>query len=307
MEYFILNGHSLPIARDIEDRCLKQFFDVYKEAINRNFKQILLPKYLDPHWYEIPISEGRTIRIWINEQLREYATRVKSLISSIQCIELGKEDIGLDKSSRFSEFYYNNNSVPLLGAAYSLEQLAFSFDSDKIWDEPFFLLEYKELVDTDVKVSNITTREHWNLHFKQILDERRKHALSSTDFENRLNGEFPNIIFTNDASKQLKNEHSPIFLREIWDACQKLNEVIERVEDKASYHDIIHKANLEITDESDTVKKNMKLRRHRMFRYNEDRPFFGHHIKNFSGSKRVHFIIDNNKIVIGYLGKHLPL
>ena len=42
MEYFILNEHSLPIARDIEDRCLNQFFDVYKEAMNRNFKQILI-------------------------------------------------------------------------------------------------------------------------------------------------------------------------------------------------------------------------------------------------------------------------
>jgi hypothetical protein len=43
MEYFILNVHSLPIARDIEDKCLKQFFDIYKEAIKSNFKQILIP------------------------------------------------------------------------------------------------------------------------------------------------------------------------------------------------------------------------------------------------------------------------
>jgi len=41
--------------------------------------------------------------------------------------------------------------------------------------------------------------------------------------------------------------------------------------------------------------------------YDGKRRFFAHHIKNFSGAKRVHFIIDDGKIVIGYLGKHLPL
>ncbi len=304
MKYFILNEHSLHIARDIEDRCLKQFFDVYNEAKKSNFKQILIPNFLDPNWYEIPTSEGRTIRSWINEQSRDYATRVKSLIQSIERPELRMEDI---QGPAVSEFYYNGNSVPLLGAAYLLKQLAFSFGSDEIWNEPFFSLECEELVSNDVKVSNVTTREHWAMYFEQILEERRKQALSSDDIEKWLKGEFSNIIFTNDASKQIKNEHSPVFLREIWDACKKLNEVVERVGDQVSYHHVISETDLQITDESFTVKENRKLNRHRIKTYKGNQYFFGHHIKNFSETKRVHFIIKDNKIVIGYLGKHLPL
>lgn len=304
MEYFILNEHSLPIARNIEDRCLNQFFDVYKEAMNRNFKQILIPILLDPHWYEIPTSEGRTIRSWINEQSRDYATRLKSLIQSIERPELRMEDI---QGPDVSEFYYNSNSVKLLGAAYLLKQLAFSFGSDEIWNESLFLLECEELMDNDIKVSNVTTMEHWDMHFKQILDERREQALSSADIENWLNGEFRNIIFTNGASKQLKDECSQVFSREIWDACKELNEVFERMGDQVSYHHVISETDLDITDESSTVKNNRKLKRYRMKMYNGKRHFFGHHIKNFTGTKRVHFIIKDNKIVIGYLGKHLPL
>ncbi|HJH30245.1 MAG TPA: hypothetical protein C5S51_11280 [Methanosarcinaceae archaeon] len=304
MEYFILNEHSLPIARDIEDRCLNQFFDVYKEAMNRDFKQILISNNVDPNWYEIPTFEGRTIRSWINEQSRDYATRVKSLIQSIERPELRMEDI---QGPDVSKFYYNGNSVKLLGAAYLLKQLAFSFGSDEMWNEPFFLLECEELVSNDIKVSNVTTREHWDIYFGEILEERRKQALSSDDIEKRLKGEFPNIIFTNDASKQIKNEHSPVFLGEIWYACKKLNEVVERVGDQVSYHHVISETDLEITDESSTVKNNRKLERYRMKMYDGKRRFFAHHIKNFSGAKRVHFIIDDGKIVIGYLGKHLPL
>ena len=307
MEYFILNEHSLPIAREIEDRCLNQFFDVYKEAMNRNFKQILISNNVYPNWYEIPTSEGRTIRIWINEQPREYATRIKSLISSIECPELRKEDIEQNKNLHFSEFYYNSNSVPLLGVAHILKQLAFSFDSDDIWNESLFLLECEELMDNDTKVCNVTTREHWDMHFKQISDKRRTQALSSYDIENRLNEEFCNIIFTNDASKQLKDGCSQVFLREIWDACKELNEVVERMGNQVSYHHVISETDLKITDESSTVKNNGKLKRYRMKMYDGKRRFFGHHIKNFSGSKRVHFIIYDGKIVIGYLGKHLPI
>lgn len=303
MEYFILNEHSLHIARDIEDRCLKQFFDVYNEAKKSNFKQILISNFLGPNWYEIPTSEGRTIRSWINEQSRDYATRVKSLIQSIEHPKFRMEDI---QGPNVSEFYYNGNSVKLLGAAYLLKQLAFSFGSDEIWNESVFSLECEELVSNDVKVGNVTTREHWDIHFEQISEERKKQALSSDDIEKWIKGEFPYIIFTTDASKQIKKEHSTVFLREILDACKKLNEVVERASDQVSYRYVISETDLDITDESSTVKNNGKLNRHRKITYGGTRYYFYHHIKNFSGAKRVHFIIKDNKIVIGYLGKHLP-
>ncbi len=301
MEYFILNGHSLPIQKDIEDRCLKQFFELYKTAMNHNFKQILIPNYMDPHWYEIQISQGRTIRHWINEQPRDYRTRIKSLIQSIEC----PLNVGEIRGPRISDFYYNGKSVPLLGAAYLLKQLAFSFNSDKIWNDLFFSLDCEEL-DSDIGVSNATTIEHWDIHFNQILEERKKLALTSDDIEKWIAGEFPHIIFTDNASRLLKRERSPVFLREFWEACEKLNEAIEKANVPISYYYIISETNLDISDESVTVKQNKKLSRHRKMIYDGESHYFWHHIKNFTGWKRVHFTIADNKIVIGYLGKHLP-
>jgi hypothetical protein len=185
--------------------------------------------------------------------------------------------------------------------------LAFSFNSDEIWDEPFFSLRCDEFEGNHLKVNNVTTREHWNVHFEQISDERKGQALNSDDIEKWIDGEFPHVIFTSGASKQLKSEDSQLFLSEIWDACKELNEVIERACSVVSYQYVIRKTNLEITDESSTVKNSSKLNRYRSFTYNGGPCFFYYHIKNFSGKKRVHFIIDDNKIVIGYLGKHLRL
>ena len=304
MDYFILNEHSLPIPKNIENTCLKQFFDLYDAAKKSNFKQILIPNFLDPYWYHIEISEGRTIRTWINEQPRDYAIKLKSLIQSI---ELRKFDFEGIKSPHVSEFYYSGGSVPFLGATYLLDQLAFSFNSDEIWDKPFFTLICDELDNDDIIVSNVATKEHWHLHLTQILDERKMASLSSDDIEGCIKKEFPHIIFVNSASKQLKKEHSKVFLRKIWDACDELNETIEKAEGQLSYQYVIDNTNLDISDESPSVKTNNKFSRERMKTYKGQRYFFGYHIKNFSGGKRVHFIIDNGYIVIGYLGKHLRL
>ena len=308
MEYFVLNEDSLSLTKEIEDRCLKQFFDIYKEAIKSNFKQILIFQSGNNNWYNISIYDDRTIYTWINSQPPDYSMRIKSLISSMQFVELNDEVFEQNKDINFYDFYYNELSVPYLGATYSLKQLALSFSSNEIWDKPFFLLTHKKLENSDINVSNVTTKEHWNLHFMQILDERRDQALNSQDFETRLDKEFSNIIIIDSVLKKLKNEQSKLFLREIWDAFQELNEIIEKAECRISYAYIINKTHLTISDESPSVKQNKKYSRHRMKIYNDKREFFGHHIKNFTGPKRVHFIIDNqkNKIVIGYIGNHLP-
>ncbi len=304
MDYFILNKHSLPITRNIEDRCLKQFFDVYDAAKKFNFKQILIPNDLDPHWYHIEISKGRTILTWVNEQPRDYARKVKSLIQSLELREFTSKDI---KGPHVSKFYYNDISVPFIGATYLLEQLAFSFNSDEIWNKPYFSLICDELDKDDIIVGNVATKEHWHLHLAHILEERKIEAICSDDIEMCIKKHFPHIIFINSASKELKKEHSNIFLREIWDACKELNEAIEKSNGQVSYQYVIDNTNLDISDESSSVKSNNKFSRERMKTYNGKRHFFGYHIKNFSGYKRVHFIIDNDYIVIGYLGKHLRL
>jgi len=124
-----------------------------------------------------------------------------------------------------------------------------------------------------------------------------------------LNNHFPNITFTNSAIKQLNNNNfSNTLFSEIWFVLSALNTTIESI--GGDFNNELIKANsatLNISDESNTVKQNPKLKRHRLFMHDNRRHFFGYHAKNFRNQERIHFTVIENKLVIGYIGKHLPL
>lgn len=311
MEYFILNEHSLPIGRTNETECLTAFFDVYKKAAKQNFKHIRISQNMDSHWYEIPISESRTIRNWISRQEKDYSTRLKNLISSTCTPVFTKEDIEAKNRASLSDFYYETTQVPILGATYLLKQLSFSFNSNNNWNKSFFKLIHQELigdeiVEKEVGVNNVTNENHWDEHFNSILEERSNCILNGRDKALYITKEMPFILFTKDACKQLEKEKSSTFLSEIWGDLLCLNKICENSENISLQH-LKDQSGINMSDESDTVKNNPKLKRYRMKMYNGVRYFFGYHLKNFQGNKRVHFIIEDGKIIIGYLGEHLPL
>lgn len=61
-----------------------------------------------------------------------------------------------------------------------------------------------------------------------------------------------------------------------------------------------------ISSEGKSVSQNPKLRKLREFQIGDKKEYFQKHIKNLSNGYRIHFFEKNNKIYIGYIGKHLP-
>jgi hypothetical protein len=56
--------------------------------------------------------------------------------------------------------------------------------------------------------------------------------------------------------------------------------------------------------ESQTVSKNLQLKKHRMFTIDGKKKFFTKHIKSLPDNNRMYFFEKENKIYIGYIGKH---
>jgi len=238
MEYFILNEHSLPI-NDVSkiDSCLVQFFEVYKIATKRNFKHIRVSNNIDSAWYEISIGNHKTLRDWISEQSSDYSSRLKSLISSTQCPIYDQSQIEEEFRSELSEFRYEGQSVPNLGAVYLLKQLSFSFNSSNIWNYNTFqiiheeLTKHEEIVENQINIRNVTTTNHWENHYNLIEQLQIKAVSHSKEIIENLNIHFPNIGFTNSAVKQLNNNNfTSTLFSEIWVALKNLNLIIEDLE-----------------------------------------------------------------------------
>lgn len=316
MDYFVLNEHSFELEGDnaYVDICLITFFDVYKEAVKNDFREIRVSENFDQNWYEINLRDTLTIRNWIeNQQEKDYKTRLKSLISSTTTPVFRVTDVEKESKHSFSEFKYYGRQVPVLGATFLLNQLSFSINSHQIWCSSTFSLDCLEIneeviSESKVDVNNVTTLEHWIEHFKIIKDYRLSLA-KNKDERNVLIGRFEHIIFTPNSLKQIMNSDHEFFI-EIWTNLQNIENVVRKVyEDKIelNYKLIIDNCpELNIADESDSVKANPKFSNARKFMYNDVRMFFGHHIRKFKGSKRLHFIIVGNNVVVGYAGKHLP-
>lgn len=315
MEYFILNEHSLPINDDNKiDPCLVQFFEIYKIATKCNFKQIRVSNNIDSSWYEILIGNNKSLRDWVSEQTTDYSSRLKSLISSTQCPIYDQSQIEEEFRSDLSEFKYENVSVPNLGAAHLLKQLSFSLNSSTIWNHPSFQIVHKELterngfVERQANVNNVTSKNHWESHYISIEKLQIKAISQSKEIIDNLTVHFPKINFTNSAIKQLNNSNFTItFFTEIWIALKELNDTIENIDSDFNCELIKAKSTLNISDESNTVKQKPMLKKHRLFMYNDERHFFGYHVKNFRNKERIHFIVIENKLIVGYIGKHLPL
>jgi|SRR5690554_148643 len=316
MEYFVLNEHSFNLDGDASfvNGCLVTMFDVYREAVNRDFRQIRVTENIDSNWYEMDLGNQFTIRNWIENQTeKDYKTRLKSLISSTTTPIFRINDLDVKNKYSFSEFTYEGADVPVLGATFLLNQLSLSINSNQIWCSSTFSLHCLELLEEEfcestVEVKNVTTLDHWLEHYEAIKNYRTSLA-KNKDERKILIDRFEDIIFTPQAYKQVMNSDHEFFV-DIWTNLQSVEDVINKVkQEKGSlnYQKLIEDcSSLRISDESDSVKQSPKLSNHRKFMHDGVRHFFGHHIKKFNGAKRLHFIVLDNKVVVGYAGKHLP-
>lgn len=326
MEYLILNEASMPY-RSVEQakRYFPEFLSIVEDAFKHQFKAILLSENLDKGWFGIPLAPdfSYSIREWLQEQEREYQRKIKSIISRTEIPQIPKEKLDLsdrdDKLSdryELSEFFLLDNrsiAVPSLGAAYLLKQLSLSFASHDRWLASKISLWHEELTDEgnleqEGSVSNCADLPTWRKYLEGIQAERKESLKKGKELWENRSTEFPNLVFCGKAEKQLKKLRvSDSVFDQLHDALKKLNRYCQ-AETQFSLKHIRKSTQLLMTDESDPVKQNPKLRQHRLFMINGTKQFFGYHVKILRGSFRLHFypVAEEKKIYIGYFGKHLP-
>jgi len=317
-EYLILNEESLPFKTKLDaDNHLFHFFQIVKAAFQARVTPIRVSEQFDSGWYNVLLSDKYFLREWIRKQDREYAMHIKSLISKTTMPQIPIDDIDCFDRFNLSEFYLaSNNAVktPSLGVAFMLDAVSISFFSSGFWDLSGIdllwdtIAQNEEIERKKYAVKNAAKLEHWEGHFEQLQEQRKESSRKATLFWDNRSIEFVNLIFCHDCKKTFINlSINKANYNRLWENLKFLNDNIWECN---SDEELKKLTQLNFTDESSSVKENGKLRRFREFTLPDKgtREFFGLHVKNFPGYFRLHFLPDyeQNKIYIGYFGKHLP-
>lgn len=317
MEYLILNEESIPF-KSIED-CnthLTEFFNILIDAFRHNMKTVRVSETFNSGWFNLEIAEEYYVRDWIKSQKNDPGIRIKTIIDKTESPQIPISEIEANGNAQLSDFsLYNHKEIktPSLGAAALLDQVAISFRSSNYWDcseielVKIILNKEGEIEESLCHVKNAAQLSHWKDHLSLIKAERKESCRKGNELWKQKNIEFENLIFCKSTEKKFKQLNiNKASYGKLWDNLKKLNNIVCECRND---DELKEKTKLNFSDESESVKNNMKLNRFRMFLLPDgSRKFFGLHIKNFPFAMRMHFYPDyvNHKIYIGYFGKHLP-
>jgi len=316
MDYFILNEESLPFAtREECDKSLSSFFAVTEIAFRNRFTAVRVSEQVDTDWYHLPLLENYYLRNWLDGQEVDYRMKVKSLIDKTLYPQIPEFEQDALERYELSEFFVAGTDIasPSLGAAIVLNQIAISFQSHIYWNSAIINVLHRNLTDLgeieEIKCNakNCSTLSHWDDHFVAIEEQRKENYRKGQELWDNRETEFPNLIFCRQSKKYFsKLSISDAMYDRLWDSLKSLN---EHICNSTSDDELKALTQLNFSDESDSVKEDKKLKKHRMFTLPDGaRHFFGLHVKNFPAAHRLHFKPDyqNDCIFIGYFGKHLP-
>ncbi len=309
----VLNEASLPFkSADDCEKHIECFFDLLHNAM---LNDIHFTRVDDTEgaWTHLNYAEGFAFGHWLNRiEDKERQRQVKSVLSSVKCPLLNMNDNKQQENVENILFVLEQDqNQEVLGLAFASlnDSHGISFNSNNIWRQQLISIvklwsenseENTELLD----VPNISKLEH----LKPLIDDFKSKRLQNKkyldDLKSKDNPDFKNLLFTDTVLKSLKSIQPLDFKKVIGVFC-KLDKAIS---DSESLEALIVSSGLDISGESESTMANRTLVRLRTFKHPTlGAKVFEIHIKNFSGGKRMHILPDyeENKICIGYFGKHL--
>ncbi|TKG91477.1 hypothetical protein EYV94_20835 [Puteibacter caeruleilacunae] len=317
MEYFIFNDSSIPFKSE-EDANVNFpiFLRLIENGLEKGLKAVRVCDEDSSRWFNTQLTEGKYIFDWVNEQDNDRRILIKSLFQRTDYPYIPESEFYLNNRHQLSEFYLKDDSdcmVPSLGATYLLDQISVSYLSDERWDKHEIEIVGKELTDAgdrvyEVAVGNCANLEHWKVWKKQIETDRLESLREGNELWQNREQEFPNLVFVGRTDKQLKDlSISKGMFTQLVDVLKGLNGYCESG-GNYSVDDLKGALGFSLSDESESVKQDPRLRRHRLFDVNGKKCFFGLHAKGFNSAFRLYFlpVSSENKIYIGYFGPHLP-
>jgi len=297
VNFSIFNELSLPL-RDIRE--FESFFQLLTELKVFGLEKIRMDKEF--HLYP-QILPDKSFQQLIGEISRDKKRRLLRFIQNgITVIEspLIQEDEKEYEQLLENEYFYQNKStIGGLACTDIWNSIAISFNSHEDWNGHSIFLQKQTLVDDkeiDISIRHSSDIEHLKEHkdFFQELEKEKKLGITKDNFWDKKDEFFPNnIVFCDEVEKQINNLDKSIFQ-------QAINILRDIETDKKSIRDYNY------SGESKSVKQDNELKKYRYFTVDGEKVFFENHIKSLPNANRIYFLEQDNKIYIGYIGKHLP-
>lgn len=292
VKFSVFNELSLPL-NDIGG--FEPFFSILNTLKERGLTQMRMEK----PFKELEILPNTLFGQFLGQiKDRDKRVRLQKFLSDstkiIQSPLINDEEI--DSLGERIEPQYHFETQSTLGGLACADiwgTVAISFQSDEKWKNSLIEL-HKDGVPISVK--HISESTHILLHkdFFYVLEECIQLEIKPSNFWERKNDLFKNkIIFCDEVEKQIQNMDTIIFSQAL--------SILRAIE-----NGIKNLTDFTTSGESQSVEQDSELKKLREFVIDGKKEYFQKHIKNLSNGYRIHYFEKNNKIYIGYIGKHLP-
>jgi len=263
-------------------------------------------------FYHITLAPNYSISQWCQEASEKERRFIKTLSKKTPLSQdlFNTEIQEIENHAGLSEFYYQGQLTIGLGIAYLLDTVAISFISEPCWDlicielDAIQLDMQENIVNQTLEIRHASCNIHVQDHATWIQGQIQASITDGEDIWDRKEELFPNLEFCDNVSKQLKNiqyrqlELAPVYktLIELQKCCQNW---------KSGGFSVTGYPLDESGESEPTLNK---YGQERLFTCpdNEER-LFERHIKLRSCNWRIHFFpLQPGKVIIGYVGRHLP-
>jgi hypothetical protein len=301
VNFSVFNELSLPLNRFDYKEQFTDFFKILSKLKETTpFNMIRM----DNDFKDYEILQNVSFSEFLGqEQDIDFKRRVSSFIANgIIKIDtpIIKDDEDQHQEFNNCDYFYNKKRASSLACSEIWNTIAISFHSNE-WSDSKITLKKETLIEGgDIRVSDISIK-----HIS-LLGHIEKHK----DFFNDLNDEV-NLNISKNNLWSNKDKYFPNIIK----FCPEVEESIKKVDDIVfgSAITILRAVELNKKNTTDynwssegiTVRNNKKMKDQRMFSIQNEKIFFESHIKSLPNANRIYFKKIDDKIYIGYIGKHL--
>lgn len=227
---------------------------------------------------------------------RELRVRLQIFLNNNEVVKLESPLVAEDEESDelLNPTYQYNNQIHFGGLACAnyWDALAVSFNSKEEWNQSRINL-YKDRAEVEVRHASKT--EHLNEHtdYFNYLENERRLSITQRKFWEIKEKYFTKFEFLEKIEDEIKKLDAQVF--------KQFVSVLRSIETGRKTL-----ADLNVSGESPSTNNHPRCVELRTFICQGQSRYFEQHIKNFHSGYRAHYIEEGNKIIIGYVGPHLP-
>lgn len=270
------------------------------------------------NFHTIILARDYPIRRWLNNASEVERVFIKTLATKTPfSTDIANSEIqDIENNASLSEFIYQGELAIGLGVAHVLNTIAISFLSEECWDCSRLEIEFRwfdeengQLVNKSkiVEVIHASRSDHVQEHvnlIQQIKERIRQGVDDGVELWQRREELFPNLEFCDAVRRQLENiltgqlELQPVVntLSQLQKCCENWNYGYFNLDGYP----------IEESGESKPTLDRYKKERTFLCPDGQER-LFDRHVKLRFCNWRIHFFAQKpGKVIIGYVGRHLP-